>query len=76
MSFMFGGGASKRPQFMPRATPPTPRVSDGAGETMVREERRRRSPNGEDDTMLTGLGSVGAQGGSVKRSTLLGSASS
>lgn len=75
MSFLgsiFGGGKS-RPQFMPRATPPTPRVSDGAAESMVREERRRMT-TGEDDTMLTGLGSVGSQRGSVKRSTLLGSA--
>jgi hypothetical protein len=75
MSFLFGGGSSK-PSFMPRATPSTPRISGGASETMVRESRRRRSANPEDDTILTGLGSVGAQGSRVSRSTLLGSAAS
>lgn len=73
MSFMFGGG-SKR-QIMPRATPPAPKIGDGAGESAVRADRRRRG-NVDDDTILTGLGSVGAQGSKISRATLLGSTAS
>jgi hypothetical protein len=70
---LFGGGKVETPM-TPRATPAAPRVGDAAGESAVRAERARRRNVSEDETILTGLGSVGSPGAQVKRSTLLGSA--
>lgn len=72
---LFGfGGQQPGPSFTPRATPGAPRIGDAAGESAVRAERSRRRNVSDDDTILTGLGSVGARNAQIRRSTLLGSA--
>lgn len=74
---LFGfGGEPATPSFTPRPTPGAPRVGDAAGESAVRAERARRRNVSDDDTILTGLGSVGARNAQIRRSTLLGSAAS
>lgn len=75
ISTLFGGGRQATPtQIAPRMTPPTPRIGDAAGESAVRARRDRLQGLEGDQTILTGLGSVGTQTGNIQRSTLLGSA--